>query len=204
LLCSKLPTTIPLHSPDPKVAVTISLDNDHSPYYSVTFRDAPVIAESRLGITMQPGGLLQSGLKITCIKSSRQDETWQTVVGKSKSVRNFYEQVTISSQETMGGKRRFDLIVRAYNDGVAFRYVFTGQKVFEKLQILSEDSEFRFPNDIRCWALKRDGFVHSYEGPFEPVMLSQIAVSTQRVTNKSVLTADLAPGGGMAVKFTIE
>ena len=42
-------------------------------------------------------------------------ETWRPVLGKSASIENRYRQLIISS-----GDR--DLVVPAYNDGVAFRY----------------------------------------------------------------------------------
>lgn len=47
--------------------------------------------------------------------------------------------------------RRFAVIVRAYDDGVAFRYEIPPESKLDRFVIYHERTEFRFADDCRCW-----------------------------------------------------
>jgi hypothetical protein len=49
------------------------------------------------------------------------------VAGKARTVRDHYNQLSVDFQEPEGQKRQLRVIVRAYDDGVAFRYVLPPQ-----------------------------------------------------------------------------
>ena len=85
-------------SPDSKIVISFNLNESFSPYYSVKFQNKTILSESQLGLKLQSCEIFND-LKVTRVRHKSVDNTWTTVVGKSKCVRDYYNQTTISLQE---------------------------------------------------------------------------------------------------------
>ena len=59
------------------------------------------------------------------------DETYTVPAGKSNPVRNFYNAISIELHEPGNVGRTFSIEARAYDDGVAFRYLVPDQRVLK-------------------------------------------------------------------------
>lgn len=173
LMCGKYTFPLKLTSPDGNIELFFSLDETESPYYSVSFNGKTVIAQSYLAIELEKGEI-SYGLKITNIKRKTCDENYQLVVGKSKQARNHYKELVVALEEKDFLKRKLELIFRAFDDGVAFRYFIPEQQAIKNFTILAEHSEFCFPSNHRCWALQLDGFTTSYESEFNQIAIDDI------------------------------
>lgn len=89
--------------------------------------------------------------KIVNVSEKNIDETWDLLWGEEKEIRNQYREKTISI-ENEGNKILVDLVFRAYNDGIAFRYNIKNQK--EKKQsivIINELTQFNLFEDAEAW-----------------------------------------------------
>ena len=161
-----------LTSPDDALQVTVS-DSDGQARYAVAYKGQPLLAPSPLGLVLSAGGSLSHGLKITGATPSNGDATYDLTVGKTKTVRDHYNQLSVDFQESEGGKRRLQVLVRAYDDGVAFRYVLPRQPGLDAVNIRNEETRFDFPADYRCWGLNLGKFGTSHEGEFDPVQASK-------------------------------
>ena len=159
-------------SPSGNVEVTFSLAADR-PVYSVKYKGKEVIAASGLQICFKQGGAL-SGLGVTGVARNSYDETYDTVVGKSKQTRNHCNEMIISLAEKGTPSRKIDLVFRAYDDGAAFRYVIPKQKMLNQFEIVAENSEFNFAGDYNCWALQLGKFTTNYEKTFDNIKVSAI------------------------------
>ncbi|NIA30217.1 MAG: glycoside hydrolase family 97 protein, partial [Actinobacteria bacterium] len=175
LSCQTFNAPLEIASPDQKVQITFNLSEEQAPVYSVTFNGHVIVAESPLGIEFKQGGLLSAGLKITGVKRNTIDETYKLVVGKTKEARNNCNELTVSLQEVKAPKRKLDLVFRAYNDGVAFRYIIPKQKPLQDFDILAEKSTFNFPGNYTCWALQLGSFTSNYEKEFDQIHLNDLA-----------------------------
>ena len=86
--------------------------------------------------------------------------------------------ITISSRfrcvERHAPARRLDLIFRAYNEGVAFRYFLPKQDGLDLFVISAENTGFYFNQDASAYALRLNCFNTAYEGHFDHVHLDQI------------------------------
>src|SRR5262249_54146876 len=60
-------------------------------------------------------------------------------------------------------RRTWEVALRAYDDGVAFRSRFPKQGGWDALAVKQERTEFRLPADARAFALPLNGFTTSYE-----------------------------------------
>ena len=142
--------------------------------YQVSFRGKPLLDTSLLGLQMQNQSLLGVNLKLTVSKTSSLDETYEIPVGKSRTVRNHYNSLVAEYQETGALDRRLNLEVRAYDDGVAFRYVIPQTAVLNEVRIKDEATQFQFAHDAETYPLILRNFRTSYEDQYNRMTLSGI------------------------------
>jgi alpha-glucosidase len=168
-----------LKSPDGAIEISIATVQGQSVQpaggqlaYRVAFRGQPVIEWSNLGLAMEGSPALGPALRIESSQASSQDETWQSVQGKANPIRNHYNAVTVQTVETSASGRRLAVETRAYDDGVAFRYVVPEQPSVKELRILNESTQFNFTKDAQTWPLILRGFQTSSEGDYPERMLS--------------------------------
>jgi hypothetical protein len=65
--------------------------------------------------------------------------------------------------------RTFAVIVRAYDDGVAFRYDLPKQAALENFVLTNERTEFTFAGDYRCWAGNESACAENHYGLLDNV-----------------------------------
>jgi len=142
--------------------------------YRVTFRGQPVIQWSNLGLALEGSPALGPAVRIESSQPSSQDDTWTPVAGKANPIRNHYNAVTVQTVETAASGRRLVVEGRAYDDGVAFRYIVPEQPSLKELRILNESTEFRFSKDASTFSLISRGFETSNEDDYHQLTISAL------------------------------
>ena len=160
-----------LKSPTGKVEVSFSLAEDGVPVYSVTYAGKPVVAGSRLGLTLRQTGPLASGFRVLDVKRASRDEKYTLVAGKTREARDRSEEMTVSLERAGDRPVRLDVVFRAFDDGAAFRYVLPKQAGLDRVDVVSEDTRFRFLADHKAWVLQLASFTTSNEREFVPMSL---------------------------------
>ncbi len=140
--------------------------------YTVSFRGKPVVEWSNLGFVLDGAPALGTAMRIESSKPSSEDATWTAVQGKANPIRNRYNAATVQTVEAGEAGRRLTIEIRAYDDGVAFRYVVPEQPGLAALRVLNEATEFRFAKDAHTFALISRGFQTSNEDPYHELALS--------------------------------
>ena len=139
-----------LTSPDGKIVLTFQLDNG-APRYAVARGDVELVRPSPLGFVLQDAPPLTNGFEAVDVRRMDGDETWTPVWGSASEVRNRYNEMEATLRESGAPHRTMILIFRAYDDGVAFRYVLPEQSNLTSFAILSEETAFRFGGDYTAW-----------------------------------------------------
>jgi alpha-glucosidase len=139
--------------------------------YRVTFRGQPVIQWSNLGLILEAAPALGTAVRIESSQPSSQDETWTAVQGKASRIRNHYNAVAVQTVEMAANGRRLVIEARAYDDGVAFRYVVPEQPSFKELRILNETTQFRFSKFANTLSLISRGFETSNEDDYHELTI---------------------------------
>jgi alpha-glucosidase len=67
-------------------------------------------------------------------------------------VQDYFRELRLTLEERGELTRKFDLIVRAYNRGLAFRYDLPESSGLGGFVLTNELTEFHFAEDYRCWA----------------------------------------------------
>ena len=131
-------------------------------YYTLTYKNRPVIEESKLGVPNDTCHFWCENLKLTGTERRKADETWKPVYGERAEIRDCYNEMTLKfkkgegdgAQEGGYDKRKnyfMNIIVRAYNEGVAFRYHFPETTNGLFLHIIGEQTSFTMPQGTMAY-----------------------------------------------------
>ncbi len=138
-----------VESPDGSFEFTCTLDKEADEiYYAVSYMGEEVIQDSRMGYVFSKEEAEEHDIIFKDISRKNVDTSWQPVYGERNEYPEVYSEVIISLQE---GVKNYKLHVRAYNEGVAFRYEFPD----ERLHIIEEKTEFALPEGTIIWASER-------------------------------------------------
>ena len=165
-----------VQSPDGKIDLIFFLDENGTPHYKVLREQKVVIADSRLGIKFKQNLELSDKFSIVNSTIKSVDETWKPVLGEDASVRNNYQELTISLQQNNSKQYKMNLIFRVYNDGIGFRYVVPKQNNLNDVIISDELTEFSFSDDHQALWIPNE--YDTYELLYNNTPLSQIGKVT--------------------------
>jgi alpha-glucosidase len=150
-------SALELKSPDGQVTLEFEIKDlafaPACPVYQVLFQGRTVIAESRLGLELEGGVLLDQGLALVKQAATQQDTTWKPVCAERDTIRDHYRQLTVDLQENRAPHRTVQLVFRAYDEGVAFCYRLPDQAEVKDFVITREMTQFRFAADHTAWAV---------------------------------------------------
>ena len=123
--------------------------------YSVRRGGKTVVQPSPLGLSLSgAGGDLSTGLRFLGASSSQVRDDFVLLAGKARHIRGAANQETLRFRNPMG--REVELVARAYNDGVAFRYLLpasrSAQETASVESVESESSGFHIAPGSKGWA----------------------------------------------------
>jgi alpha-glucosidase len=200
-----------LASPSGRVRVSVDVGDDGVPRYSVRLRGKAVVESSALGLVLA-GGPLDRGLVLAAETPSRRSSTWRPLYGERTEVADRFEAATLDLATRAPGPRRLQIELRAYDEGVAFRYRLPAGVPGDVIR--EERSEFRFPKGSAAWPI----YAGEETFPRDPVPLAAVKAGahtplTVRTPGgfASVLDADVADyarirldstaGGGLVTRL---
>ena len=138
-------------SPDGNLVVSLALKALPQPYlqgerayYSVSFQGKPVLLDSPLGLDIFGARPLDTDFEVIATDRQAADSTWENAFGARRQVRDHYNQLTVSLRETKAPGRRVDLVFRAFDEGVAFRYILPKQEAIDKFALQPRTRGFHF------------------------------------------------------------
>jgi alpha-glucosidase len=153
-------------SPNGEIVFSLSTGFSTPPTlaYSVDFRGKRLIDPSELGLELQGQPALGPGMHTVGAKPGSTDARYTIPVGKTKDVRDHYNSLIADFEGKSGSKLSVE--VRAFDDGVAFRYVVPEQPSLNRVHIAGERTQFRYSNDATLYPLVLSGFQSSYEDDY--------------------------------------
>lgn len=166
-----------LESPEKRVKIELEIGDALS--YRLTFDGARVLETSRLGTTFgeksaADAAPLPFGAAKIVGESTRQiAETWAYPFGNQAQYVDRCAETTLELEEIAAPNRRLNVVFRAYDDGIAFRYVVPNPNG-ATLRVFSDDSEFAFGENLDVWASFYKTFNTSQEEIFHPRKLADV------------------------------
>lgn len=156
-----------LQSPNGKYQFAFS-QKEGKLMYSLDYANKPVVeegelgvnidnhlVESAMGIPVDNSSVWTKGMEVTSVERRSEDNTWKPVYGEYAQMRGHYNEMTIhllkggkhEGSGTAYDKRQqylLDIIVRAYDEGVAIRYHFPEATNGLFMHITEDLTSFRF------------------------------------------------------------
>lgn len=159
-----------LTSPDGHLQVTVGIKGG-KPFYSVSRDGKPVVNRSYLGFTLHDG-TLDNHFKIVGRSRDSKNETWTQPWGEDRVVNNHYNELKVRLQQTDKRQRQLNIVFRAFNDGIGFRYEFPKQRNLDNFQIMEEMTQIAMPTDAQAWTEPTNGTKY-YEAVWTKNLLSK-------------------------------
>ena len=174
-----------ISSPDGKYSINID-----GMTYTINFNGKTIIGKSQLGVDIDnrlfesalgvPRGEHKnwcSDLELKGEERTSVDTTWTPLYGENARIRDCYNQLVLHYEKGSNGqgtvsegydKRKYyamDIVIRAYNEGIAFRYHFpeTANSLF--LHVTGERTSFAMPDGTMAW------YEEWAQGPYDKRLL---------------------------------
>lgn len=119
-------------SPNGKLKIKLKIDKGTQ--YEVWYDNTQLILPSPIGLHLADGRVIGNG-SVKSVKKRKVNQTIDVLVGKNKELQDTYNELTVSFNDSC------DLVVRAYDEGVAYHFV---TRLNGEITIISEDAIFNF------------------------------------------------------------
>ncbi len=161
-----------LQSPDGHIEARIAVGQTIE--YSVLHDGDVMLAPSQVSMTIAGGAQWGIGPSLTGSETNKLYTTINTAIYKRRTITDRYNELTLKFTGD------YNIVFRAYDDGVAYRWVWTAKK---PLVIENEQADFNFPADTRAFipyvriekpnAVFEDQFYNSFENVYAHTLLSE-------------------------------
>jgi len=192
-----------IHSPDENLSITIQLAKNGSLSYSFNAFKQPVIVNSPMGYSSgKSASVPTAGWIIENTEQHSVISVWKPVWGKRSVVPDEYNELILNLTGPDASKlQHLRVEVRAYNDGLAFRYSVPAEEK-NSLVATTELTAYHFAGDYTAW------FYNGENANIGPVKLSEsdgkhLPVMTVKASDKLYMAlheADLATGDPMVLQ----
>jgi alpha-glucosidase len=172
-------TEATLKSPDGRIALAFSIlangadaSSSGRLVYSVAFDGTPLLEDSGLSLSLAGGPPLGQNVQTTATTPGSGIDDYDQLEGITSHVHDAYNSLLVTVTEPDKPGRTLSIEARAYNGGVAFRYLLPGQPGQRAFSLQEEHTEFNFDRDASTWALELPNFRSGFESEFIPLSIS--------------------------------
>jgi alpha-glucosidase len=179
---------VSVKSPDGTIEMTIRGNGPLT--YAISVDGNTVLADSSLGLKFKDGVTLGANARLNKVEQSQSDTTWENKLGKRSTVRDHHNELRASFVEESG--RPFEIVVRAFDDGIGFRYVLpkAPAAATQDFVLAEEQTQFSFPDNYLCYAGTNEntgspqnpiGYIGSQESEYRPMHLGDLPTDQVRL-----------------------
>lgn len=146
--CSPLDQAV-VESPNGRYRFELKIE-DGNPYYTASLDDRMIIGQSELGFLLKDATLAFKDLAIRSVEITDVNTSWQPVYGEKAEYPEHYQEAVVHLITAGIKQGELRLRIRAYNEGLAFRY-----ESDQVMHIEKELTEFALPEGAKLWVSER-------------------------------------------------
>jgi alpha-glucosidase len=192
---------IAISSPDGSLELRMAPDASS---YAVSRNQEEIVSTSKLGLQIA-GAPDFEGLQLAKVKKTDSNRTYRLTATKASTAKDHYRSQVLTFREASGQRRELSIEVRAYNEGVAWRYLLPeGQAV----TVVDEATGFRLAGDPTCVVTE---YTSSHEAYWSSAKVSQLdssklydypvlCASPSGRTHYAIVQANISGYSGSALK----
>ena len=162
------PKAFSLSSPDGKLNVSVEVGQ--TVVYSLSHGGTAILSPSEISMTLSGGIIYGENSRFIGKKERSINESINASFYKKDIVSDNFNELTLRF-------KGFNIVFRAYNDGMAYRFVSLSEKPFA---VIDEKAEFAFPEDQKAYVpyVRKSKsfdaqFFNSFENTYEHIALSE-------------------------------
>jgi alpha-glucosidase len=156
----------PLTVASPSGAIVVAIAADTNLKWSVTMKGKPLLLPSAIGMTFNLDQTIGKNPRVKSSKATSVNQALRPVVKiKRAEIRDHYNERRID----FAGD--YSLIVRAYDDGVAYRFA---TKFRGEVEVTSEDANFQFADDHTMYFPEEASFISHQERQYKHIKISEV------------------------------
>ncbi|MFN8254372.1 MAG: glycoside hydrolase family 97 catalytic domain-containing protein [Bacteroidales bacterium] len=150
-----------LTSPDKNLKISLMLDESQSGQTSLTYlvqtfkngKEEMVVEKSPLGIECKNQSFSNNLGFVSAGEVKTINETYKMAIGRRAEIRNYANELEVNFKNDKG--TIIQVVLRAYNDGVAFKYVFPDTSD-SLVTVTKELTSFKIPVSGKAWIAPYD------------------------------------------------
>ncbi|MDR1653197.1 MAG: glycoside hydrolase family 97 protein [Prevotellaceae bacterium] len=202
-----------LKSPSGELEMRFELSVKGEPVYSLFYKGKVIIKPSALGLQLYDNGEKQqfnteikgvgqqkdddnisllNNFKLTDAQTDSFDQTWETVWGEEREIRNHYNELALTLQQSTTG-RYMIVRFRLFDSGLGFRYEFPQQKDLIYFIIKEEKTQFAMTGDHTALWIAGDYDTQEYD--YTTSKLSEIRNLMQGAITSNSSQTQFSPTG---------
>lgn len=192
-----------LRSPDGRIEVTVAIGEDLT--YTVSCDGKTLLSPSALSMSLSNGTIWGQNARLISAKTVTVARTIPSPFYRQMEVKDEYNELRLNFRD------QWSLEFRAYNDGVAYRFINRGKKTFN---VINEEVNYCFVDDVPLTMayvnVKGDfekQFFNSFENFYTTALLSEVddgklillpaVASLDKVTKVCIIESDLESYPGL-------
>jgi len=168
-------------SPDGRLRIEISTDNDGHMAYAV-FRDGkPLIGTSRLGFNLTDGYALFRKMVFDGAETASSNSRWEQPWGERRFVTDHHNELLVRFHQDEPTHRLLNVRFRLFDGGLGFRYEFPEQPNFKTVNIAEELTEFNVLPEGTAWWIP-GGEWNRYEQIYQETPINAVSIAHTPIT----------------------
>ncbi|MEM7329408.1 MAG: glycoside hydrolase family 97 protein [Pseudomonadota bacterium] len=161
-------TPAAVSSPSGHLSVSLTTQ-DGQLRWQAEWRGQTIISPSRLGLAFKAGHDLNADLQIAAVEFQSRKQTWEQPWGERQFIQDQHNE--LAAEITFSdGRPAFVLRIRAFDDGLGFRYEVPDNGYRE---LVDEQTEFRLDPAAKTWWIPAAGW-NRYEELYQQTALSDV------------------------------
>src|SRR5688572_9535282 len=167
---------IQLTSPNKSIVFSFKM-TDKKPFYSISFKGKTLVEESALSLQIE-NGHFEKEMVLNKPVFRNGLENYELVVGKARQVTARYNEMTLPISEARSPFKKINIVVRAFDDGLAFRYEYPQQSQWDSYALLDENTSVAVAGDPIVHTLFLPNYTTSHEGEYSHIPWSKLQKDT--------------------------
>ena len=140
-------------SPSGNLLLRVEVDETGIPYYSLDYKNQPVVKESKLGFAGKEASFLD-GFVIESVDTASVDLSWEPVWGEYAQIRDRHNELAVNLKNA--DDKKMTIRFRVFDDGLGFRYEVPEQAKGNYLALMDEVTEFNLTGNHTLFAIPGD------------------------------------------------
>jgi hypothetical protein len=155
-------TKTSVFSPDKNLQLNFWLSETGAPRYELLYKSKAVLLPSSMGFELKQTQndtalpAIKEDLTITASTQKNVDSKWTPVWGDVKTIRDNYNQLTVSLSQKGANPIIFNIVFKIFDDGIGFRYEFPPQKNLHHFIVSEEKTSFHLAGDHTAFWIPGD------------------------------------------------